>query len=563
MASHYRNTPDDLLLLSDAPAHRLFALLGPVDDAAAGGLPDVLAVIQVALEGAVSKRSAAAALAAGQAPGGDLIPWTVGQQFQDAEFPGLSGARVVRLAVHPDLQRAGYGSRALELLARYYEGDLSGGLLDGDGGGAGGAAGAGVALSRDAPGGAEAAEAAAAAGAGAGASLLEEQLRPRAGLPPLLVALADRPPERLHWLGASFGLTLPLLAFWRRARYAPVYLRQTPAATTGEHTVVVLRALSSPDVLPPEGAGAGADWAAPFVADFRCRLTSLLAGAFREFEPGLALSLLDPRLRFPEAEGAAADAAAEAAGAEGAAAATAANPEPAARRADGALLSPHDLKRLQAYAAGLVDHHLVLDLVPPLARAYFAGHIPVTLSYAQAAVLLVLGLQQRSVDAAAAALDLPGAQALALFGKAARRLHGRLRAAAEAAAAAALPRAPRAGVLAAQLAPHAQDLDEELAEGAAAEMRKQRAALAAAMRAAVPEEELAQYAVRGGEADFEAAAGGGAPAAGGVVSVRAGGKRPPREPRKEEPRGGKGRGKDARGGKYGGGGGGKRPKKGA
>ena len=45
----------------------------------------------------------------------------MGQQFQDADFPALSGARIVRIAVHPELGRAGYGSRALELLRRYYE----------------------------------------------------------------------------------------------------------------------------------------------------------------------------------------------------------------------------------------------------------------------------------------------------------------------------------------------------------------------------------------------------------------------------------------------------------
>jgi N-acetyltransferase 10 len=38
---------------------------------------------------------------------GDLIPWTVGQQFQDADFPRLSGARIVRIAVHPSVTRAG------------------------------------------------------------------------------------------------------------------------------------------------------------------------------------------------------------------------------------------------------------------------------------------------------------------------------------------------------------------------------------------------------------------------------------------------------------------------
>ena len=31
VASHYKNTPNDLLLMSDAPAHQLYVLLGPVD----------------------------------------------------------------------------------------------------------------------------------------------------------------------------------------------------------------------------------------------------------------------------------------------------------------------------------------------------------------------------------------------------------------------------------------------------------------------------------------------------------------------------------------------------
>ncbi len=37
-------------------------------------------------------------------PPGDLIPWTIQQQFQDDEFPNLSGARIVRIATHPQLQ---------------------------------------------------------------------------------------------------------------------------------------------------------------------------------------------------------------------------------------------------------------------------------------------------------------------------------------------------------------------------------------------------------------------------------------------------------------------------
>ena len=48
VASHYKNTPNDLQLMSDAPAHQLFVLLGPVDINATR-LPDVVAVVQVML----------------------------------------------------------------------------------------------------------------------------------------------------------------------------------------------------------------------------------------------------------------------------------------------------------------------------------------------------------------------------------------------------------------------------------------------------------------------------------------------------------------------------------
>ena len=99
VASHYKNTPNDLQMLSDAPAHRLFVLLGRVPET---GLPDVLCVAQVCLEGAISRPAAARALGrAGAKQSGDLLPWTVAQQFQDPGFASLSGARVVRIATHP------------------------------------------------------------------------------------------------------------------------------------------------------------------------------------------------------------------------------------------------------------------------------------------------------------------------------------------------------------------------------------------------------------------------------------------------------------------------------
>lgn len=79
VASHYKNTPNDLQLLSDAPAHHVFALLPPVT-AEQSSLPDILCVLQVCLEGQISKDSVMKNLSCGKRAYGDLIPWTVSQQ---------------------------------------------------------------------------------------------------------------------------------------------------------------------------------------------------------------------------------------------------------------------------------------------------------------------------------------------------------------------------------------------------------------------------------------------------------------------------------------------------
>lgn len=90
-------------MMSDAPAHHLFCLLGPVDPNRKT-LPEVLVFIQICLEGQISKNTVVESLARGKRASGDLIPWTIGQQYQDPDFPRLSGARIVRIATHPDYQ---------------------------------------------------------------------------------------------------------------------------------------------------------------------------------------------------------------------------------------------------------------------------------------------------------------------------------------------------------------------------------------------------------------------------------------------------------------------------
>lgn len=139
----------------------------------------------------------------------------------------------------------------------------------------------------------------------------------------LQLALFCRKPIRLHYLGVSFGLTQQLYNFWQRAGYQPAYVRQSASDVTGEHTCVMLQALQHPEV---QGTG----WLEPFVTDFKARFTALLGGAFRTMGPALALSILNPKLVFSEAE--------TAAGVQDGVIVT---------RGDGRQMSPYDLKRLQ------------------------------------------------------------------------------------------------------------------------------------------------------------------------------------------------------------------------
>ncbi|KAL6219975.1 hypothetical protein ACLB2K_007733 [Fragaria x ananassa] len=124
VASHYKNSPNDLQLMADAPAHHLFVLLGPVDESK-NQLPDILCIVQVSLEGQISRKSAIKSLSDGHQPSGDQLPWKFCEQFQDTVFPTLSGARIVRIATHPSAMKIGYGSQAVELLTRYYEGQFA------------------------------------------------------------------------------------------------------------------------------------------------------------------------------------------------------------------------------------------------------------------------------------------------------------------------------------------------------------------------------------------------------------------------------------------------------
>ncbi|VAH87819.1 unnamed protein product [Triticum turgidum subsp. durum] len=426
VASHYKNSPNDLQLMADAPAHHLFVLLGPVNESE-NQLPDILCVIQVCLEGQISQKSAIRSLNEGHAPSGDQIPWKFCEQFQDNVFPSLSGARIVRIAVHPSALRLGYGSAAVKLLSSYYQGEMT--------------------VFKDAEEDeepdvtvSEAAEK---------ASLLEESIKPRANLPPLLVNLEDRRPEKLHYLGVSFGLTQELFRFWRKHSFYPFYVGQIPSAVTGEHTCMALSPLNSDDIKAGDSIQLG--FLEPFYKDFRQRFRRLLGTSFRHLNFKLAMSVfsvLASKIDFS-------------------------HHEPSEHDTSTTLkllrdvLSPHDMKRLEAYSNNLVDYHLILDLVPILAHEYFSEKLPVTLHGAQASVLFCMGLQDKDIGATKEELGIEREQVLSNFIKTMKKLYGYLNNTAGKEIEATLPRLKEIE------APLSRSMDEDLDEAAQEVKRKE------------------------------------------------------------------------------------------
>lgn len=297
VSSHYKNSPNDLQLLSDAPSHSIFVLMKSMDKQdsnAKKSIPDIFAAIQICEEGGISKNVILNNNKRGFKPAGDLIPWTISDFYQDNEFPNLTGVRVVRIATHPECSRMGYGSRAMQLLTEFYEGKI-------------------INLN-------EAEELAENSNemqvnkkignnsdnklASVEGNLIKEEIKPKKKLKPLLSKLHEIRPPKIHYIGTAFGLTKELFNFWRKNGFYPLYLKMTENDITGEHSSIVIKPLKDEDVkfnmeligsLDKEKTNK-LKWLAPFYNDFKKRFVSLLGFDFRNLPINLALSLLEPNL---------------------------------------------------------------------------------------------------------------------------------------------------------------------------------------------------------------------------------------------------------------------------
>ncbi|EME38259.1 hypothetical protein DOTSEDRAFT_83719 [Dothistroma septosporum NZE10] len=468
VASHYKNTPNDLQLMSDAPAHQLFVLVPPTSDDA-NQLPEILCVLQIALEGQISRESVLNSLSRGQRAGGDLIPWLISQQFQDSDFAGLSGARVVRIATNPDYSGMGYGSRAMQLLTEFYEGKH-----------------VNLSESEDITAAHEAEMVRVTDAELEQSSLQTDNIKVRdiRAMPPLFARLSQRKPAALDYFGVSYGLTSDLHKFWKRSGFVPVYLRQTANELTGEHSCVMLRTLET-GVSDPS-------WLGAYAKDFHKRFLSLLSYQFRSFGAVQALALDESANKGI----ALLDDSAKVSGMK--------------KQDLDIQFTPFDLKRLDSYANNMLDYHVILDLMPSIAHLYFTGRLRddngIQLSGVQKALLCAIGLQRKVIEDLEKELNLNASQLLAMFVKVIRKVSTHFRQLEEGAIEKSMPAIQRdtapdevrenginqdAGAsLAADLREGADEFDEE-------ERKRNRA-----MIDSLP---LEKYALQNGGADWEAA----------------------------------------------------------
>ncbi|EGG25143.1 putative N-acetyltransferase [Cavenderia fasciculata] len=346
------------------------------------GLPTILCAIQVSLEGAIAKEAILNSIRKGYQSSGDLIPWTLTQHFQDEDFPRLSGARVVRIATHPDYQKMGYGTKSLELLTQYYQGDINtiNEEMDED------------EENEDDEDEEEEAEEEVSSSTISKSNLLIEKIKPKKNLPPLLYKLTERKPELLHYVGVSYGVTSQLYQFWSKSGYLPVYLRLASNDITGEHSCIMLKELK---IGQEQQTIASEGWLSSFYQDFRKRFISLLGYDFRNFQASLALNILQDKLNKDNIENL------------------------------DLYFSSYDLKRLESYTNNLVDYNVIVDMLPMVGKLLFSNQlnqVRSNLSLLQMAVILAISLQHKSLDQLATELNVQHNQVLSVFSQAMRRV---------------------------------------------------------------------------------------------------------------------------------------------
>lgn len=113
--AHYRTTPGDLRILLDSPNIQIWAGFIVLK-----GEEQLIATALLATEGPIAPELADAILKGTRRPKGQLIPQTLLAHSQIPEAAACCGLRVMRIAVHPQLQHRGIGTALFNAVEQGY-----------------------------------------------------------------------------------------------------------------------------------------------------------------------------------------------------------------------------------------------------------------------------------------------------------------------------------------------------------------------------------------------------------------------------------------------------------
>lgn len=179
VSSHYKNSPDDLKLLSDNENHLIFCLLFKLNDS---NEYKIISSIHVALENSNCLET-----------DGNLIPNVINQHYKIKLGTGL---RIVRISVHPKFIRFGYGSKSLHEIKQLFP------II----------------------------------------SELNNELNINnfSNEESIFISTNNKEIKKINWIGASMGANKEILNFWKKNNFEPIYLKSKPNKITGENSCIVL-----------------------------------------------------------------------------------------------------------------------------------------------------------------------------------------------------------------------------------------------------------------------------------------------------------------------------------
>ena len=182
VSSHYRNQPNDLFLMADAPHIHVYGVFYRdlenkmemefvnEDKMQCARERVLVSAILVSIEGGFDPARIPVDPIQQRELRGNVVSLTM-YRTVNFDFPRWKGARIVRIAVHPQYQDQGIGSRSLQLFELECHG------------------------------------------------------------------------QQFEWIGTSFGGTPELINFWIKNSYRAVHIRPTPSTTTGECSVIMIKTL--------------------------------------------------------------------------------------------------------------------------------------------------------------------------------------------------------------------------------------------------------------------------------------------------------------------------------